>query len=79
MSYGHLSFEDRYYIEIELKAGRSMNQIAKALGVSERHGWSRFDVIQPMYLPAAVRSSSSRRRTGRISNWTPDCRAAILC
>ena len=24
-------------------------QIAKALGVSERHGWARIDVIQPMY------------------------------
>lgn len=24
-------------------------QIAKALGISARHGWSRFDVIQPMY------------------------------
>ena len=24
-------------------------QIAKALGISERHGWTRFDVIQPMY------------------------------
>jgi aryl-alcohol dehydrogenase-like predicted oxidoreductase len=24
-------------------------QIAKALGISERRGWSRFDVIQPMY------------------------------
>lgn len=24
-------------------------QIAKALGVSERHGWNRFQVIQPMY------------------------------
>lgn len=24
-------------------------QIATALGVSERHGWTRFDVIQPMY------------------------------
>ena len=24
-------------------------QIAKALGISERHGWPRFDVLQPMY------------------------------
>ncbi len=24
-------------------------QIAKSLGVSEKHGWTRFDVIQPMY------------------------------
>ncbi len=24
-------------------------QIAKALGISERRGWSRFDVLQPMY------------------------------
>jgi len=24
-------------------------QVAKGLGISERHGWSRFDVIQPMY------------------------------
>lgn len=24
-------------------------QIAKSLGISERHGWSRIDVIQPMY------------------------------
>jgi aryl-alcohol dehydrogenase-like predicted oxidoreductase len=24
-------------------------QVAKALGISERRGWSRFDVIQPMY------------------------------
>lgn len=24
-------------------------QVAKALGISERHGWARFDVIQPMY------------------------------
>ncbi len=24
-------------------------QIAKALGISERHGWTKFDVLQPMY------------------------------
>jgi aryl-alcohol dehydrogenase-like predicted oxidoreductase len=24
-------------------------QIAKGLGIAERHGWARFDVIQPMY------------------------------
>ncbi|MBU2534187.1 MAG: aldo/keto reductase, partial [Alphaproteobacteria bacterium] len=24
-------------------------QVAKALGISDRRGWSRFDVIQPMY------------------------------
>ena len=35
MSYAHLSLEERHYIEIELKAGRSMNQIAKALGRSQ--------------------------------------------
>ena len=35
MSYKHLSLEERHYIEIELKAGRSMNQIAKTLGRSQ--------------------------------------------
>ncbi len=24
-------------------------QIAKGLGISEKNGWPRFDVIQPMY------------------------------
>lgn len=24
-------------------------QVAKALGISERHGWTKFDVLQPMY------------------------------
>lgn len=24
-------------------------QVAKGLGISERHGWTRFDVLQPMY------------------------------
>jgi IS30 family transposase len=32
MSYEHLSLEERHHIEIELKAGTSMNQIEKALG-----------------------------------------------
>jgi len=32
MSYKHLSLEERYYIEIELKKDTSINQIAKALG-----------------------------------------------
>jgi transposase, IS30 family len=35
MSYRHLSFAERYYIEIELKKGVSLNQIAKALGRSQ--------------------------------------------
>jgi IS30 family transposase len=35
MSYKHLSFAERYYIEIECKAGTSMNQLAKALGRSQ--------------------------------------------
>ena len=35
MSHEHLSLEERHYIEIELKAGTSMNQIAKALGRSQ--------------------------------------------
>ena len=35
MSYGHLSLAERHYIEIERKAGTSMNQIAKALGRSQ--------------------------------------------
>ena len=32
MSYQHLSLEERYYIEIALKEGTSINQTAKALG-----------------------------------------------
>jgi IS30 family transposase len=32
MSYKHLSLEERYYIEIELRQGTSINAIAKALG-----------------------------------------------
>jgi len=32
MSYKHLSLEERYYIDIELKKGTSINAIAKALG-----------------------------------------------
>jgi IS30 family transposase len=35
MSYGHLSLAERHYIEIERKAGTSMNDIAKALGRSQ--------------------------------------------
>jgi len=35
MSYRHLSLAERYYIEIELKKGVSINQIAKALGRSQ--------------------------------------------
>jgi IS30 family transposase len=35
MSYEHLSLAERHYIEIERKAGTSMNQIAKALGRSQ--------------------------------------------
>ncbi len=35
MSYGHLSLAERHYIEIERKAGTSMNEIAKALGRSQ--------------------------------------------
>jgi IS30 family transposase len=35
MSYRHLSLAERYYIEIELKKGVSLNQIAKALGRSQ--------------------------------------------
>lgn len=35
MSYKHLSLEERYYIEIELKRGTSITAIAKALGRSQ--------------------------------------------
>ncbi len=35
MSYEHLSLKERHYIEIERKAGTSMNRIAKALGRSQ--------------------------------------------
>ncbi len=35
MSYVHLSLAERHYIEIERKAGTSMNEIAKALGRSQ--------------------------------------------
>ncbi len=35
MSYKHLSLEERHYIEIESKAGTSMNKIAQALGRSQ--------------------------------------------
>jgi len=35
MSYKHLSLAERYYIEIEKKAGRPMNKIAQALGRSQ--------------------------------------------
>lgn len=32
MSYKHLNLAERYYIEVEKKAGRSMNKIAQAMG-----------------------------------------------
>lgn len=35
MSYKHLSLEERYYIEIEKKSGKSINKIANALGRSQ--------------------------------------------
>ncbi len=35
MSYVHLSLAGRHNIEIECKAGTSMNQLAKALGRSQ--------------------------------------------
>lgn len=35
MSYIHLSLEERYYIEIEKKSGKSSNKIANALGRSQ--------------------------------------------
>lgn len=35
MSYKHLSLEERYYIKVERKAGRSMNKIAESLGRSQ--------------------------------------------
>ena len=35
MSYKHLSLAERYYIEIEKKAGRPMNKIAQALERSQ--------------------------------------------
>ena len=35
MSYKHLSLEERYYIEIEMRAGKSLNKIAKALRRSQ--------------------------------------------
>ncbi|MCP4409196.1 MAG: IS30 family transposase, partial [Gammaproteobacteria bacterium] len=35
MSYHHLSLAERHYIEIERRAGTSMNDIAKALGRSQ--------------------------------------------
>ena len=35
MSYKHLSLEERYYIEIEKKSGKSSNKIAKSLGRSQ--------------------------------------------
>lgn len=35
MSYKHLNPEERYYIEIEKKAGKSLNKIAQALGRSQ--------------------------------------------
>ena len=46
MSYKHLSFAERYYIEIECKAGTSMNQLAKALGVPKALYHGRLAVIQ---------------------------------
>ena len=35
MSYKHLSLEERHYIEIEMRAGKSLNMIAKALRRSQ--------------------------------------------
>ena len=35
MSYEHLSLAERYYIEIERKAGTSLNKISEALGHSQ--------------------------------------------
>ena len=35
MSYKHLSLEERHYIEIEMRAGKSLNKIAKALRRSQ--------------------------------------------
>lgn len=31
MSYKHLSLEERHYLELELKAGSTLNKIAKKL------------------------------------------------
>jgi len=39
MSYKHLDLVDRYYIEIERKAGRAMNTIAKALNRTQSTIW----------------------------------------
>ena len=36
MSYKHLSLEERHYIEIEMRAGKSSNKIAKAQRRSQR-------------------------------------------
>lgn len=35
MGYKHLSLEERYYIEIEKRTGKSLNKIAHALGRSQ--------------------------------------------
>ncbi len=35
MSYKHLNPEERYYIEIEKKMGKSLNETAQALGRSQ--------------------------------------------
>jgi hypothetical protein len=37
MKHKHLSLQERYYIEIELKKGSSQNAIAKAL--NRQQGW----------------------------------------
>lgn len=35
MSYNHLSLEERYYVEVEKRAEKSINKIALALGRSQ--------------------------------------------
>jgi aryl-alcohol dehydrogenase-like predicted oxidoreductase len=62
-------------------------QIAKALGVSAREGWARFETIQPMYnlvkrqaeveiLPLAASEGLGSSPTAR---WRPACSSAATC
>ena len=55
MKHRHLSLQERYYIEIELKKGSSQNAIAKAL--NRQQGWdlqfklSLIFLYYPIFVP----------------------------
>jgi len=60
MSYEHLSLEERHYIEVELRNGSSMNEIAKSLNRSQST-ISREVLIKSLELLRDFKGADSRR------------------